>query len=67
MLIARPLLVNVVYSVYGVIADNFSDEDLLIQCCYFLLRGIMKVGSNDLNEEEDDDDDDEDDDDEDDE
>ena len=48
MILANPGLVNAIYVVYERLVDNFDNEELYDLGGYFLLRGIMKMHSNEV-------------------
>lgn len=48
LIMARPSFMSVIYAVYDRIVDQFDDEDLYIQSTYFLLRGILMIHSNEI-------------------
>ena len=50
LLMARPAFMSVIYAIYDRIVDQFDDEDLFIHSTFFLLRGILKMHSNEIEE-----------------
>lgn len=47
-LICSPLMDNIIYVIYEQMVDRFDDEELYRESAYFILRGIMKMRSEDL-------------------
>ena len=47
-LICSPLMDNIIYVIYEQMVDRFDDEKLYIESVYFILRGVMKIRSEDL-------------------
>ena len=48
MLISNPCLKSTIFGVYDVIVDKFDDEELYRQCCYFMMRAVMRMHSNEI-------------------
>lgn len=48
MLIAAPGFRQVIYAVFERMLDDSDDEDMWFSCLYFLIRGAMKMHSNEI-------------------
>lgn len=48
MLISNPCLKSAIYAVYDRLVDNFDDENLYAQSVYFLVRAIMRMHSDEV-------------------
>ena len=48
MLISNPGLISAIYAVYERLVDQFDDEDLYAASCFFLLRAIMRMHSEEV-------------------
>lgn len=51
MFISRPSLMNVLYAVYEKMAENLDDESYYGTALYFVLRGILKMHSVQMEDE----------------
>ena len=50
LLVSNPVLTSVICSVYFRLADHFDDLEIYLHSAYFLMRGIMKIGGEEVNE-----------------
>lgn len=48
MLISNPCFKSAIYAVYERLVDNFDDEELYCQSAYFLVRAVMRMHSNEI-------------------
>lgn len=48
LLISNPCLKSAIYAVYERLVDNFDDEELYCQSAYFLVRAVMRMNSNEI-------------------
>lgn len=48
MFISSPILIGSIYCVFDKMLDDYDDEDMWFSCLYFLIRGAMKMHSQDL-------------------
>jgi len=48
MLISNPALISAICAVYERLVDQFDDEDLYAESCFFLLRAVMRMHSEEV-------------------
>jgi len=48
MLISNPALISAIYAVYERLVDQFEDEELYAESCFFLLRAVMRMHSEEV-------------------
>ncbi len=48
MLISNPCFKSAIYAVYERLVDNFDDEELYCHSAYFLVRAVMRMHSNEI-------------------
>lgn len=51
MLISNPCFKSAIYAVYERLVDNFDDEELYCQSAYFLVRAVMRMHSDEIQED----------------
>ncbi len=46
MILANPCLISAINAVFWALIDSFDDDTLYLRCCFFLMRAVMRMHSN---------------------